>query len=105
MYHQITKEFFKLNFGASKPPYWYARKYEWITAIAELNTIRQSIHYEDTNPERFNSFRYEVSRKFKAPYHHIDICLGVCLLDASNPYGVLRDFLAGASTTIKRTTR
>ena len=102
-HHLQTIDFFQLNFISHKVPTWYVRKKEWITDIAELHTIQQGVFYDYFPEELYWKTRHAIYRKYKASYRHIDICLGVCSTDLSQPYGVLRDFLRQAGQKLTRT--
>jgi hypothetical protein len=103
--YQQTIEFFQLNFLSNKVPTWYHRRKDFITDIAELHTIQQGVFYQHFPESLYWKTRYNIYRKYKASYRHIDICLGVCACDLSQPYGILRDFLLQAEPKLTRTTR
>ncbi len=100
--HPLTLYFFRTYFLLSSVPSWYRRRKEVINDISHLHSIKQGVSYDHYPVSQYKQFRYRISRKFKIAYTHIDLLLGVCCLDLSEPYGVLRDFFLMSEPQIKR---
>lgn len=100
--HPLTFYFFATYFLLSSIPSWYWRRKDLITDVALLHDTRQGVAYDHYPLIQYRHLRYTISRRYKISYSHIDFLLGVCALDLSSPYEVLRDFFALSEPTIKR---
>ena len=101
--HPHLKYWFAVTFGLDHVPHWYHHRKKIVTAVSHLWQLRQEAFYERKDQTAFKDARRALSMGYKLRYEHIDLMIGICMVDPSNPYGILVDFFKGSEPRITRT--
>ena len=65
--------------------------------------LRQEAYYEGKDQTAYRDARRALAMGYKLRYEQIDLMLGVCMVDPSNPYGILVDLFKASEPRLTRT--